>query len=272
MGHRLVFGDDHSVGAQAAWSWVNAHTWTGWAAEVLTVNSDSTRLPDDPSTHAVLRPWQPPHPRQAAPRSGLRSVTHVTAEGDAWRVLSAQDASLVVVGSRGKGLLKALRVSSTAEHLLRSPTAPLIIARTTDSTRSVLVCVDGSAASAAAVSVLASFPWAHRATITVLGVSHWEDDLAGPVQQSADTLAAVGARVVKVVTEPLPLKVAVAPELAIFEYVDATAPDLVVLGTSGRTGLARMWMGSVASAVTHHATCSVLIARARADADLSSVG
>ena len=38
-------------------------------------------------------------------------------------------------------------------------------------------------------------------------------------------------------------------------------PELVVLGTHGRTGLSRILMGSVAEAVVRHAPCPVLIYR-----------
>ena len=41
----------------------------------------------------------------------------------------------------------------------------------------------------------------------------------------------------------------------------ATGTDLIVLGTHGRTGLARLVIGSVARNVLHHANCSVLIVR-----------
>jgi nucleotide-binding universal stress UspA family protein len=37
--------------------------------------------------------------------------------------------------------------------------------------------------------------------------------------------------------------------------------DLIVLGSHGRTGLARLLMGSVASHVVSHAPCSVLVVR-----------
>jgi len=37
--------------------------------------------------------------------------------------------------------------------------------------------------------------------------------------------------------------------------------DAVLLGTHGRTGLERMWMGSVAEAVTRRAKCPVLVLR-----------
>ncbi|CAN5855487.1 hypothetical protein BH11MYX2_BH11MYX2_26680 [soil metagenome] len=37
--------------------------------------------------------------------------------------------------------------------------------------------------------------------------------------------------------------------------------DLVVVGTEGRTGIARMALGSVAEKVVRHAGCSVLVVR-----------
>ena len=42
----------------------------------------------------------------------------------------------------------------------------------------------------------------------------------------------------------------------------AATADVIVLGTHGRTGLARLILGSVARDVLHHAPCSVLITRA----------
>jgi nucleotide-binding universal stress UspA family protein len=38
-------------------------------------------------------------------------------------------------------------------------------------------------------------------------------------------------------------------------------PDLIVLGSHGRKGVARFLLGSVADAVARHAKCSVLIVR-----------
>ena len=46
---------------------------------------------------------------------------------------------------------------------------------------------------------------------------------------------------------------------------DDTRFDLAVIGTHGRTGIARVLLGSVAEKVVRHAPCSVLAARARGD-------
>src|SRR5215467_3591371 len=48
---------------------------------------------------------------------------------------------------------------------------------------------------------------------------------------------------------------------SIIDYVTANNIDLIVIGTKGRTGLKRFFMGSVANGVVQHAQCSVLLVR-----------
>ncbi len=52
------------------------------------------------------------------------------------------------------------------------------------------------------------------------------------------------------------------PADAICEYAAVHQVNLIVMATHGRTGLARMLIGSVAEAVVQHAPCSVLTVRA----------
>ncbi len=266
MPSRMVFGDDHSAGSDVAWGWISTHQWPGWSTDIVSVH----HADGDVIAEGEMREWQPRRPRFCPGSSGLKSVRHLRSTGSPRRVLEAQDASLIVIGSRGPGLLKAMRVGSTAESLIRSPRAPVVVARTSRTTRTVLVCVDGSEDAFEAVRVLATLPWISQTTTTVLGVGTWDEDLDTPVIQAAATLSSAGAQVRRIVTEPAPIKVAVSPELVIFEHLDAMSADLVVLGTRGRTGLARVWTGSVASSVAHHAACSVLIARAQMCTDVTA--
>jgi nucleotide-binding universal stress UspA family protein len=48
---------------------------------------------------------------------------------------------------------------------------------------------------------------------------------------------------------------------AIINYASEQKADLIVIGTRGRSGLKRLVLGSVASAVVAHAGCSVLVVR-----------
>jgi nucleotide-binding universal stress UspA family protein len=53
------------------------------------------------------------------------------------------------------------------------------------------------------------------------------------------------------------------PHVAITRAARARRADLIVLGTHGRTGLARFFVGSVASRVVSTATCPVLTVRGK---------
>ncbi len=48
---------------------------------------------------------------------------------------------------------------------------------------------------------------------------------------------------------------------AVLDAVEATSADLVVVGSQGMTGKRRFLLGSVPNAVSHHASCDVLIVR-----------
>jgi nucleotide-binding universal stress UspA family protein len=51
------------------------------------------------------------------------------------------------------------------------------------------------------------------------------------------------------------------PKQAILSHAEKWKPDLIVVGSHGRTGLGRFLLGSVSEAVVRHANCSVLVAR-----------
>ena len=51
------------------------------------------------------------------------------------------------------------------------------------------------------------------------------------------------------------------PRFAVVDEAKAWGADLVVVGSHGRTGLSRLFLGSVASHVVAHAPCSVLVVK-----------
>lgn len=54
---------------------------------------------------------------------------------------------------------------------------------------------------------------------------------------------------------------------AVFERLKKNPPDLVVMGSHGRTGVARFLLGSVAENVVHYARCPVLIVKGSESGD-----
>jgi nucleotide-binding universal stress UspA family protein len=51
------------------------------------------------------------------------------------------------------------------------------------------------------------------------------------------------------------------PADVIIQVANEQQADLIVVGSSGRTGIKRFLLGSVSSKVSHHAPCSVMIVR-----------
>jgi nucleotide-binding universal stress UspA family protein len=51
------------------------------------------------------------------------------------------------------------------------------------------------------------------------------------------------------------------PSSALLDVAKNTGADLIVMGSHGRTGLKKLWLGSVAESVVQEATVPVLIVR-----------
>jgi nucleotide-binding universal stress UspA family protein len=256
MDRTLLFGDDGSAGSDAAWEWLAARRWTGWRAHVVTADprwAGPPRGPELPSSRVSKR---------SAPDSDFREINHRVVEGDPREILETLPADLRVVGPRGSGALKMLHLGSTAEWLLRSPTHPLLIARRTVPGRRVMVCIDGSEHADAAVTTLMTFPWITDAEVLVVGVVDRQHGIEEAVGQAANRLATLTSQVSRHAIPKDPLSIFINVRDVLFETMKSYQPDLVVMGTQGLTGLSRLWLGSVAGAVAHHATCSVLLARA----------
>ncbi len=258
----ITFGDDGSPGAATAWEWLVAQRWTGWAVDVVSVTDPPPGI-ESLFTHEPLHDFMPDLPREVPAGCGLERIRYLTTAFDPRIVLAdRRDCDLVVIGARGRGLLKALHIGSTAEWLITCPTAPTIIARRGAPVHSVLACVDGSRDSNAMVAVLAKLPWIADTTVTLLAVREAEGDLLEETRPAALELTAAGAAVETVIIEPNPEALVVNVRGSILDQIEAREPDLVALGTAGRSGMERFRMGSVAGTIAHHASCSILLARA----------
>jgi nucleotide-binding universal stress UspA family protein len=62
------------------------------------------------------------------------------------------------------------------------------------------------------------------------------------------------------------------PAEAIVDCAKEVGADFIVMGTHGRTGLARVLMGSVAEAVVRQAPCPVVTVKEHADEPAESKG
>lgn len=146
----------------------------------------------------------------------------------------------------------------------------------------ILLAVDGSEASLAAVEEAARTPWPVGSTVRIVSVT----DIPFPTQQwampmptssyeewerifeerSIENTAQAMARFAEVAGAQIEMKAKTVkgdPKTAILDEAEHWGADLIVVGTHGYNALERLWLGSVSRAVASHAKCSVEVARRR---------
>ena len=113
-----------------------------------------------------------------------------------------------------------------------------------------------------AVRAAARLPWLSSTRCTVLGVADSAESPRAVCEEASDVLRAAGAQVTERILELDGAAYTLRPDRTILDEIGARQPDLIVMGTQGRTGLARLWFGSVAGAVVHRTSTNVLLAKA----------
>jgi nucleotide-binding universal stress UspA family protein len=183
---------------------------------------------------------------------------------------------LVVLGDRGYGGVSGLLLGSVSAAMAAKAECPVVLVRTQegqpveDRSRSVVVGVDGSPVSEAALAF--AFDAASVRGVPLVAVHAWRDPLVDPAlalvldrdaiesderQVLAEWLAGWGQKypdvhVDRVVTRDRPAHALVA---------ESHRAQLVVVGSRGRGAAAGLLLGSVSHAVLHKAHCSVAVVR-----------
>jgi nucleotide-binding universal stress UspA family protein len=146
----------------------------------------------------------------------------------------------------------------------------------------ILLAVDGSVCSDAAVEAFTRRPWPPESEVKVItaaevpvpvGMEPWAvsanyfAELDKSVRQAAQ--AVIDSALLKLKTIPdKNLKVTSEiiqgpPRQVIVDEAEEWGADLIVMGSRGLGAWNRLLLGSVSSAVIHHAKCSVEIVRSR---------
>jgi nucleotide-binding universal stress UspA family protein len=237
-------------------------------------------LPIDPeAARAALAEVQPP----AGPEGRVCSLETLVSQGEPaqeiLRVARQTGADLIVMGSQGRSGLARAILGSVAEHVLRGASCPVLVVRPPARGsgplrfRTILVPTDFSAGAEAALREAVALALVHGGRIAVLHIPHADEPAVWVYDRMAGGEADPDLLLARLERRTAPYRAQNpqvlfehrlregSPAEEILREAEARRPDLIVLGTRGRSGLDRMLMGSVAEEVIRGAACPVLAVR-----------
>jgi len=183
------------------------------------------------------------------------------------RVAQSAPDSAVCMATHGRGAIGTAILGSVARDVIREADRPVVLVGPhVDGWRGhgqpMIVCHDGSHASAAIVPVAAAWAHALGTPVVVAHVFHPLD-----VASAQAPTAAVDAIVAELRETLDDVDVRVTrdsyPVGAILELARTLPASFVALSTHGRTGLARITLGSVAASLAHASPCPLVTVRPR---------
>jgi len=272
---RVLLAIDGSQGSDVAIELVRGIAWPPAARlRIVTVVVDGEYDEEgQPILDAALRALgDAPHETTSALLYG-RPATRIVDDAREFA------ADVIVTGSRGQGALSAMLLGSVAAEVVDHARRPVLVARR-PSLHRVLLAHDGSACAGAAEKLVADWPIFARTPIDVLSVAElpvpWHlpststlygttvhgyfADSRAILEAHAALADEVAARLKEMGREAVPLMSEGSIARQVIDMAELRSADLVVMGTHGRTGLARALLGSVARNVLLYAPTSVLIA------------
>ena len=196
-------------------------------------------------------------------------------------VVRTHPGALVVMASHGRGRSTAL-VGSVAEEVQRRTIGPILLVgprvRSTDFDGPIVVTVDGSETSERAVPLGVS--WAIDLGLDVV-IVHSTGTPSSPSpatsrpsteSEACDTarstyIADLARRIRHLHARPIECQEIHGrhPATAVADHAERSGAAMLVASSHGRTGFARLTMGSVVSGFVRHAPCPVLVLRALHD-------
>lgn len=258
---------------------VIAHVWQvpalAYGVEPYAMAPDLMQAVSD-EAHAALAAAVEEAKRQGADATG------VLLTGVSWsRIVEIADGDpaidLVVMGSHGRTGLKRVLLGSVAEKVVRHAPCSVLVVRAGEPGpfTDVLVPVDFSQSAQLAVDAAARVVRPGGSGITLLhvidapvatNVEAFDLSFMRDLEKSSKkALEEISTKLRQQVDVPVTTRVQIGYAggqiLAVLD--DDPTFDLVVMGSHGRTGFKRIFLGSVAEKVVRHAPCPVMVVRAR---------
>jgi nucleotide-binding universal stress UspA family protein len=191
-------------------------------------------------------------------------------------VEEAERAPLIVVGDRGAGRIEGALAGSVAVALAAHASCPVVVVRESDREPSemaslpVVVGVDGSPTSEAAIAF--AYEAASARSVPLVAVHTWLDRTFDPTLAPMLDWEAVETKEREVLSQRLAGWSEKYPDVQVEQLVtrdrpadslleQATAAQLVVVGSRGRGTFAGLVLGSVSNALVHHSPCPGAVVR-----------
>ncbi len=204
------------------------------------------------------------------------SIKTVCEEGEPYEEIvdlaESERCDLIVMGKHGKtGLERSLMGSVTARVIGHSKTDVLVIPMDTQiGWKNILVATDGSKYSNDAVDDAINYAKSYKGSLKAVCVVNVTDEFQAQapamveklVSQAKETLKAVKNKAEQAGIEIETFVREGEPYAVIVNLARQLNADTVVMGSYGRTGLKRLFMGSVTERVIGYAGCAVLVVKA----------
>jgi nucleotide-binding universal stress UspA family protein len=267
---------------------VLAHS-VNWAPVVTQMVSSSPILDTRPIVDDLKQQGQTllDAAMDVALHAGVKAEPHALEGEPAHRLLeyaAESHCTLIVMGTHGRQGLQRVFVGSTTEAVLRASAIPVLTLRAGVTHpeaagrcfERIVVAIDDSEPSDAALEVACAFPAEDRryvalcsiaGTAVVVGDKSYHEAVMHDLRAQAERLvdAAEGKARARGVTAEARVAEGNTDEALIAAAKEEKA-DLIVLGSHGRRGLRRFFIGSVAEGVVRRAPVPVLVIRTAANA------
>ncbi len=181
-----------------------------------------------------------------------------------------QKADLIVMGARGLSPMKEWLLGSVSHRILTlASCATLIVQGPVKAMKQILLPLQGSYDAEAAIRFLQLKPFHDAVELTLLTVLPSTDQpspagsaaaaaAAEMLEKQTDYIKDVAERLQAIGYQAHGVAVAGAPAAMILQEATTRRSDLILMGTRGRQGIARLVLGSVSHEVLHKMPCPVL--------------
>lgn len=200
------------------------------------------------------------------------------AEDEIVRISEEEHAALVVIGAKPReGAERVL--GHVAERVVRYAHTSVLIARAHEATAKILIATDFTDGSTAAMKLGSELATKLGVDATLLHVVQLPSESSAlsavssalgspwipPSQNAIESLESLGRNTLEGLAKQYGFthveQVTGTPAEVIVAHAEALGAEMIMMGSRGRTGLARLVLGSTAEKVIRTSTMSVLVAR-----------